>query len=342
MSLQDAEYVELLSPQGSKPLAEWAEVSNNKRSRPVTREYDRSAKGLCFVLNGRTLNFPSTKNSDLYHPVIVLQVYLDLNCIMSIEIIASASSTTVSHKFRNKSSMLTRDTKIVFSSVVKSKKSDPLHVTLPLDVKRGRWNNVVIDMEAVLMGTCDLKLKKIHKLSITGSCRVRKVFALKRHLTSLKNTTKDIKFPRDLDFSYACEHGNLKVECFGDQIKWSRYRGLLKSDDDLTWAEEANPEQEFKLSTPQKKQPPETGCSDRGPKAESDFFEMEPQKVAFKSPKGNYNPSRYYSIETKSLKPTKLHETINNPPRISNRDLELINLLQETSLIISKAYANLS
>lgn len=342
MSLQDAEYVELLSPQGSKPLAEWQEVSNNKRSRSTTREYDRNAKGLCFVLNGRTLNFPLTKTADRNHPIFVFQVYLALGCIMSIEIIASATSATVSHKFWNNSSVLTRDTKIVFSSVVKSKKNDPLHVTLPLDIKRGQWSNIVIDMEAVLMGACDLKLKMIRQISITGSCRLRKVFALRRHIPSSRNAAKDIKFPRDLDFSDGCEHGNLKVKCFGDEIKWSRYRGRSTSDDDLAKIDEVKLKERTQILFPQKQEPHPAGLNGRDQKPKSDVAAKESQETAINSPKQKYNPTRYYSAEAKSLKLPKIHETLSKAARISSKDLELIKLLQETSLIISKAYANLS
>lgn len=162
---QGGVYVEIFSAQGKAPAAKWAQ------SGKVQRIFDKQVKSYVYNLEGG----PSTKMQvprdeklglSLIQQFVVLQLSVPLGVGFNVQIVAT---DTLNSKRR-----------IFLSSAHRDISHTPLHTRLPLGMlTRGQWVNLAINVGSVVSDVFSSTFKSIEMISVSASCKLRKVFTMK-------------------------------------------------------------------------------------------------------------------------------------------------------------------
>jgi len=199
--------VEVYTAQGSKP-SPLCKIMGG-----VKKEFEKSVKGYVMAVEGgrdARLQFPPNDRESLglLQHYLVLQVYIPVGKGFSIELAVSDLNKT-----RRRINMSTNN-KDVYAT--------PLHVRLPLDIiRRGEWLNLCFDVRDIFHESFSPVTRIadywcIDTLSVCSSCKLRRVFTVKKVLFDTTGDDYGIEgetidaddVPRSVEYPAAVEKMN--------------------------------------------------------------------------------------------------------------------------------------
>lgn len=169
-AFQGAPSFEILSPQGSNPLALW------KVNAGVQKVYDKALKASVYQLlpNGTHALMQSPKDErnkqglGLVQPYLVLQVFLPQSRErpFSLEIGITDCSRT--------------RRRLLFSAASREAQTNQQHARFPLtSVRRGTWLNLCFDIDSLVRGSFGQVMKSLDSVTVYSECRLRKIFTMR-------------------------------------------------------------------------------------------------------------------------------------------------------------------
>ena len=186
---QGGPYVEVFSVQGRETVAKWRLSGSASAKNKV---YDKDVKSFVYILEGETtttkMSLPKDEKQSLglLQRFLVLQLYVPLGHSFSLEFGITDSGN-------NKR-------RILLSSNHRDVTITQLHARFPLNILRlGVWLNLCMDLQSIVGETFKgQSFKALENLTISASCRLRKIFTMK---LQPYDTTDD-------DEIYCCESTN--------------------------------------------------------------------------------------------------------------------------------------
>lgn len=181
--------MEVFSAQGRDPVAKWRLTGSASAKNKV---YDKDVKSFVYILEGETTTTKMSLPKDEKQPLwliqryLVLQLHVPLGHSFSLEF---GVTDTGNNKRR-----------ILLSSNHRDITITQLHARFPLNILRlGIWLNLCLDLQSLVGETFKgQSFKALENLTISASCRLRKIFTMKLQPF---DTTDD-------DEIYNCENTN--------------------------------------------------------------------------------------------------------------------------------------
>ena len=162
--------MEVFSAQGRDPVAKWRLTGSASMKNKV---YDKDVKSFVYILEGETtttkMSLPKDEKQSLWliQRYLVLQLYVPLGHSFSLEF---GVTDTGNNKRR-----------ILLSSNHRDITITQLHARFPLNILRvGIWLNLCLDLQSLVGETFKgQSFKALENLTISASCRLRKIFTMK-------------------------------------------------------------------------------------------------------------------------------------------------------------------
>lgn len=182
--------MDVFSAQGRDPVAKWRLTGSASTKNKV---YDKDVKSFVYILEGETtttkMSLPKDEKQSLWliQRYLVLQLYVPLGHSFSLEFGVTDSSGNNKRR-------------ILLSSNHRDITITQLHARFPLNILRlGIWLNLCLDLQSLVGETFKgQSFKALENLTISASCRLRKIFTMK---SQPFDTTDD-------DEIYNCENTN--------------------------------------------------------------------------------------------------------------------------------------
>ena len=182
--------MEVFSAQGRDPVAKWRLTGS---ASPKNKVYDKDVKSFVYILEGETtttkMSLPKDEKQSLWliQRYLVLQLHVPLGHSFSLEFGVTDSSGNNKRR-------------ILLSSNHRDITITQLHARFPLNILRlGIWLNLCLDLQSLVGETFKgQSFKALENLTISASCRLRKIFTMK---SQPFDTTDD-------DEIYNCENTN--------------------------------------------------------------------------------------------------------------------------------------
>lgn len=162
--------MEVFSAQGRDPVAKWRLTGSASAKNKV---YDKDVKSFVYILEGETattkMSLPRDEKQSLWliQRYLVLQLHVPLGHSFSLEF---GVTDTGNNKRR-----------ILLSSNHRDITITQLHARFPLNILRlGIWLNLCLDLQSLVGETFKgQSFKALENLTISASCRLRKIFTMK-------------------------------------------------------------------------------------------------------------------------------------------------------------------
>ena len=164
--------VEVWAATGSSPMQNWDVGSG------VQKAYDKPVKGYVYRCDGSPsakMQFPKGQFPlGLVQPYLTFQIEIDPDKPFSLELSISDAVPPVPSGAACRTVTRTRR-RLIFSTSIRDTVWNPMHTRVPLDVPRGRWLNLTLDLPALVEANFGAAFGRLESLALGGACRLRKI-----------------------------------------------------------------------------------------------------------------------------------------------------------------------